>query len=312
MSFVVFLTVQCSSDSPKVETWELIAPFEGSHRLYSATFAIGTSGYVTLGRELTSDKLDLWEYESKTDTWTKRKDFESTGREDAVGFAIGGKGYVGTGNGSGTRRDDFWSYDPATDDWSQVDSYPGGTRERLVAFVLNGKAYVGLGDTYTQNTFVWYNDFYEFDPSKTAGSQWTRKADIGGDHYPDGVPTAAGKGFAFAIGNKGYIGIDKGGEANTACALWEYDPSNNSWTQKASIPTGLGYAQGKLVAMVIGGKAYLQSTTSVLQYDPAKNTWKKFIDYPVADSDYTIGFVIGKNGYIGMPVGSNEFYKFHP
>jgi N-acetylneuraminic acid mutarotase len=301
---MAFLMLQCSEDAGETKTWEPVSPFSGNHRLYSATFAIQSKGYVTLGRELTSNYVDLWEYNTKTGQWTRKKDFEGTGREDAVGFAVQGKGYVGTGNLSGNRKDDFWEYDPANDDWNEVDSYPGGTREHLVGFVIGSKAYVGLGGTYLDGHFEQYNDFYEFDPSKSAGAQWTKKADIG--DYPDGVPS--GNGFAFAIAGRGYVGIDM---SDGTYDLWEYDPGENTWTERASVPSH-ALSQGSLTTVALGGKAYIQSSAVVWQYDPTKNTWTDYADFPGADGRYTVGFVAGRSAYFGMPVGSNEFYKFRP
>lgn len=55
---------------------------------------------------------------------------------------------------------------------------------------------------------------------------WAQKTNFGG--------TARWGAVGFSIGNKGYIGT--GGEGSVPKNdFWEYDPTTDTWTQKASV-----------------------------------------------------------------------------
>ena len=57
-----------------------------------------------------------------------------------------------------------------------------------------------------------------------AQGTWTQKASLPGNNREGAV--------SFTIGNKGYIATGYG--LGWLKDLWEYDPSSNSWTQKAN------------------------------------------------------------------------------
>src|ERR1035437_10915125 len=77
---------------------------------------------------------------------------------------------------------------------------------------------------------------------------WVQKANIGGSATRD-------RAVGFSIPNivKGYIGMgsDNGGILND---FWEYNPLNNTWTQKANYP-GLG--NNGDMGFYIGSKGYI-------------------------------------------------------
>ena len=74
---------------------------------------------------------------------------------------------------------------------------------------------------------------------------WTQKASFGG--------SARHRTTAFAIGNKGYLGL---GHINSVTNIlyddfWEYDPASNSWTQIANYPYPCYHSTG----FTIGNRA---------------------------------------------------------
>lgn len=122
---------------------------------------------------------------------------------------------------------------------------------------------------------------------------------------------------AFAIGNKGYMGI---GHINSGLISddyhdwWEYDPATNSWTQKADYPVD----RYGTATFVIGNKGYMgtgqkQSAPDqkeFYEFDPIANTWTQKADFPMISAG-NVGFAIGGMGYMGLSSGTG-LYKYNP
>lgn len=128
--------------------------------------------------------------------------------------------------------------------------------------------------------------------------------------------------YKFVIGNFGYVG---GGYNNGSLSdFWQYDPTNDAWTQKSNCPmatrtagsfaiNGLGY--------VVGGVALPGNTITDLmyQYNPVNNTWTQKANYPGNPIYGAASFAVGGKGYFGVGNGGsatgpyyNEFYEYNP
>jgi len=124
---------------------------------------------------------------------------------------------------------------------------------------------------------------------------WTQKASITGAR--DGA-------VGFSIGNKGYIGTGFNSGAFTYYHdFWEYDPSSNTWTQKADF--GGGNRTGA-VGFSIGTKGYIGtglsdsgSKNDFWEWDQLTNIWIQKTDFGGAIRNGAVGFSIGTKGYIG-------------
>ena len=83
--------------------------------------------------------------------------------------------------------------------------------------------------------------------------------------------------------------------------LWEFDPSNNSWTQKANIGTGIDHP----AVFCIGTKAYIGTgetpvfTDSLWEYDSGNNNWTPKTNFPAGARVGAVGFSIFGKGYLG-------------
>jgi N-acetylneuraminic acid mutarotase len=126
----------------------------------------------------------------------------------------------------------------------------------------------------------------------------------------------------FSIGSYGYAGIGQNLFRNTD-DFWRFDPSTNSWTQKAPFP---GRARVAPASFVIGDKAYIVTgsisngfpcVTECWAYDATTDTWTQKANFPGAARVYAVGFAIDSLGYVGT--GANEladfrkdFYAYHP
>ena len=202
-----------------------------------------------------------------------------TVRNAATGFPVGNKGYITTGyNPDQKYLADTWEYDPETNTWRQMDDFKGGARYYALGFGIDNYGYVGTG--YNDN---YLKDFYRFDPTAAAGSQWTIVNGFGGQKRQGAT--------AFVIDGKAYV---CGGQNNNSDVsdFWRFDPSAATpWTQLRDIAntsdddydddyTSIVRSYG--VSFVIDGKAYLTlgSTaggsyySNYWSYDPETDLWE--------------------------------------
>jgi N-acetylneuraminic acid mutarotase len=237
--------------------------------------------------------------------WTQKTDFGGIARNVAVGFSIGNKGYIGTGQVSPSARRDFWEYDPSSNTWTQKADFGGTARNGAVGFSIGTQGYIGTGFDGSER-----KDFWAYDPSSNT---WTRKADFGG--------TARHGAVGFSIGVRGYIGTGSSGAPGNFPTLkdfWEYDPSSNTWTQRADFG---GTARLGGIGFSVGNKGYigtgLDSTSTrrdIWEYDPSSNTWTQKANFGGAARWSSVGFSIGTRGYIGTgssPI-SRDFWEYDP
>jgi N-acetylneuraminic acid mutarotase len=182
-------------------------------------------------------------YNSSADTWTGRGAMPTAALVPAVGVVNGVLYMVG---GQGTNffspLNAVWAYDPSTGTWTSKAPMPT-SREFLAVGVVNGILYAvgGYDGTNILRTVEAY------DPSTNT---WTTKAPM-----PTGLEELAVgvvNGILYAVG-----GISSnGGVSYMLGTLEAYDPSTNTWTTKASMPTsrsdvGVGVVSGILYA--VGG-----------------------------------------------------------
>lgn len=243
-------------------------------------------------------------------TWTQKANVGGPGRQDAVGFSIGAKGYIGTGiDLSNTRHNDFWEYDPVTNAWTQKANFGGTPRVSAGAFSVGDKGYIGAGQ---EQSGMYKKDFWEYNP---VTNTWTQKADIGG--------LVRWQPVCFSIGNRGYMGTGWSPAAPGGGGLkdlWEYNPSANSWTQKADFGGGV---RASMVGFSIGQKGYAGTGLAengvyqkdFWEYDPATDQWTQKADFGGSPRVFATGFSIGDKGYLGMgdtlgPAFSKVFYEY--
>ncbi|MDB5274603.1 MAG: type sorting protein [Chitinophagaceae bacterium] len=139
------------------------------------------------------------------------------------------------------------------------------------------------------------------------GGSWKQKANFLG--APRDYATS------FSINNIGYVfGGQLFDELPTKEKdLWQYDPTTNAWTQKASLPAAAG-ARSKAFSFVIGTNAYVgggQSSNNSTyfkdfwQYNPSTNAWVQKADFLGGDIAASSAFSIGNNGYVTSGILEN-------
>lgn len=244
--------------------------------------------------------------------WTQLATSPYNGGWDKAAFAIDNKVYIGTGwcCGAipGSYQDDFDVYNTTTGTWSNVAPFGGGLRGAAASFTVNGKGYVVAGSNGTDRKDLW-----QYDPIQ---NNWSQKADL-----PISV-NGYNEGIAFSIGSKGYFGtggVWSSGIQVFSNNLWAYDPATDSWSQRASLPSG---GRSMSSAFVIGTDAYVatgywsNSERELWRYNSITNTWSQRASLPDGAGRYdAIGFAIGGFGYVGLGVwGSdrNDLWRYDP
>lgn len=225
--------------------------------------------------------------------WIQKADFGGIARHRTTMLAIGNKIYTGLGhyNGAGPNIlfDDWWEYDPSTNAWSQKADYMGGLCYHATGFTMNNIAYVGTGRTSASGSTL-VQDFYKYDAATNVWAEITSFPGIG----------RRGS-VSFVINDYAYVGT---GESNGGVlgSFYQFDPSNESWTQVASLPIG----RTSSVGFSIGNYGYVGtgnitggSTNDFWQYDPSLDVWTQKADVGPQVRREAMGFALNGNGYLG-------------
>jgi N-acetylneuraminic acid mutarotase len=140
-------------------------------------------------------------------------------------------------------------------------------------------------------------------PILSFAEEWNKKANFGG--------VGRHRALGISIGNKGYIGLGHVNGTGLDISYndwWQFDPSSNSWTQKANYPTvnhgAVGF--GTSTKGYVGGGSYLNG--EFYCYDPQLNTWTAIATCPVSPGDVQC-FSIQNRGYI---LSGTLLYEYVP
>ena len=150
-------------------------------------------------------------------------------------------------------------------------------------------------------------------------NRWCRALNFLGGNRQEGV--------AFSINNKGYFGTGTDVKKNDIKYndFWEYDPIENTWSQKADFG---GVARVNAVGFAINNKGYIGNGRGSItglgyiadfwEYDPTSNTWTKKADYNIACTN-CFAFTIGNKAYVGggtyidaAATSTKDFFEFDP
>lgn len=247
-----------------------------------------------------------------------------------LNFTIGDTGYMGFSN---WREGSFWKYVPIDNQFTQITGFPGqargmGATYGGVAFPINGKVYMGLGSNYlgaagpTDNRMHAYDifrDMWEYDPSKTGASAWTRMADFPQTNYQ-------GLGY-FTIGDIGYRIVENYqgktysdlGNSNSLRGLIAYTPLHLVDADPTGIQSNISYFPVTQPATLTTAQR-ATPTIEVWKFDPnngANGRWSKMnADFPGVWRTNVTAFNIGSKGYVGFGANStatfNDFWEFDP
>lgn len=145
--------------------------------------------------------------------------------------------------------------------WAISDYFDGPARSEAVLFQIKDTVFVGTGLSDIKR----FADFWKYSLDKR---YWTKIKDFGGGLRSSGV--------AFALGNKGYVGLGYDNSAVYTNDFWEYSVDSNGWAQKSNFG---GTARADATAFVANGNAYVACgyddnyLKDVWQYNQAANSW---------------------------------------
>lgn len=136
---------------------------------------------------------------------------------------------------------------------------------------------------------------------------------------------------AFVINEKAYVTLGRNSKRQALKDCWEYNPTSDSWNQKADFP---GTGRVHAIAEVVNGKAYVglgfdlkkspYTEGSILNdfwaYNPTTNVWIKKTDFPknadgtLSSVSCSFSFVVDSCIYIGANFNAwhfdTEFWKY--
>ncbi|MBP1618267.1 MAG: N-acetylneuraminic acid mutarotase [Bacteroidetes bacterium] len=197
-------------------------------RKYAVGFSIDTDGYIGCGWNGNDYMKDFWKYDTSTDTWTQIANFPESARYGCYGFSLNSVGYVGGGVNDDGYFNSINSYDPSTASWTTLTG-KGKKRAYASAFVISDVAYLFGG----LNSSGAPTDMWSFD-----GTDWVEKREIYNktdESYDDDYSNIARYNAAtFVINGKGYVTCGTSGSGTILKYTWEYNPTNDLWTQKTS------------------------------------------------------------------------------
>jgi N-acetylneuraminic acid mutarotase len=282
-------------------------------------FTINGKGYMGGGLTVTSQATgeagtDFWEFDPTTNTWSQKADYPGAPLYETASFVIGNQAYVCTGtsfSSPGFSKEN-WQYDQPTNTWTRKADFGGVEHRECTAFASGGKGYLGLGYSITERYTFGTKDWWQYDP---ATDTWTKKAD-----FPGGKRQGAA---GFVINNKGYVcsGHSFISDGNTVTHtwyndLWKYNPSTDTWTQKADLPSYARELPVAFSAMNMGiiatgeGPSLLSGHNTILndcwEYDATGNKWYSLPNVGGGGRYAAFGFAIGNSIYIGA--GTYDFF----
>jgi N-acetylneuraminic acid mutarotase len=227
-------------------------------------------------------------------------------------YAIGGTSSLGAiGN--------IEEYDPVTDKWKEK-SVNIGSHSNVTAVTLGSKIYI-LRDSSSSNM-----SFSAYDP--ITDSLYPKSA-LSSSIFWFGICAANDKIYVIggASGSSKYSRTNYGTGSITATATasvylnstFEYDTSNDTWREKATIPVArshiaLASLNGKIYAIGGHNANYIYSRVDV--FDPELNTWSDVTFLPLyrwgATSTILNGHIFVIGGIATNTYVSNSIFEYDP
>lgn len=275
--------------------WTTRSSLPGPRSALGLTAGANDKLYAAGGSAPTQIVASVQEFDVATGTWiaraamsAPRADFPLVTASNGRMYAIGGNGGFGS---YPQALETVEEYDPATNAWTVVASM-AYFRYSPGAAAYNGKVYAagGWGGVVASGTGDILASVEEYDP---VTNTWTTRASMAVPRAGLGL-VAPGNGRLYAVGGYRYLGS----MIQPLATVEEYDPTMNTWSTRASLPTarmqaGVAAVNGKVYA--IGGYGmdgrYLNT---VEEYDPATNTWTTRPSMPTSRS--RLGLAVATNG----------------
>jgi len=244
----------------------------------------------------------MYAYDISGNTWSQKAN-APVSIQSAAFRAVNGKLYLIGGNTGPTFINKTYEYTPGNDTWVEKADMPTA-REDMGSAVVNGKIYV-FGGLVRNGVEEPTNKMEVYDP---VANSWETKANLPGPRWSGD--------FGCAYNGKIYIisGSDVMSDLYPylypITTVYEYNPSSDTYTQKADIPTGRCYKEveelnGKVYVMA-GATSHVSMVSNKNEvYDVATNTWAEKVPTPY----WAYGPGLTKyNGKLYFSGGNSEYH----
>jgi N-acetylneuraminic acid mutarotase len=229
------------------------------------------------------------EYNPVTDTWTTKKSMPTA--RSGFAIAVYQKKIYCIGGTTGD-SDNFVAgftgvvevYDPATDEWETKSPMPT-PRADLCTGVVNGKIYCIGGKQYwgVDPFYQELNTTEVYDPTRNF---WITKSPM---PIPVlGAASAVVDGKIYVIGGSRHF--QAGWDLATVASNQVYDPENDAWSTRASLPTAESYAAAEATSgvtapkkiYVVGGSNQTTYSSVTYAYDSVGTVWSTVASMPTS------------------------------
>jgi len=229
------------------------------------------------------------------------------GGAEMIQFTYGDKAYVGGGyqNLDFSSSKNIWEFDLSSEEWEQLSTIPYGSFTSGINFVLDDIAHFGLGNDNNQN------DYYNIYNYSISDDDYSYASNLPFDLFTDGAVFDV---VSFSHNNKGYIiGSNNVNSPNPNKFFFEFDPTNNSWTDIGEYPGAGGFG---MFHFMIDNKLYIGlgnsnpysnflNDSDFWEYDFDTQVWTQKNNFPNESRRDGINFTYNGNGYIGFGYARN-------
>ncbi len=215
----------------------------------------------------------IFAYSLHAQTFVQKTDFPGGNRFKMFTLTHGSKIFCGLGiDDVNTMHTDLWQYETTTDTWTQLNDFPVNPRRNAFGCSIAGTIYLGFGYDGTASL----NDWWMYD---SIADSWTQKTSL---------PAAPRYwGSAFECNGKGYVigGEKYNGTYTDYNDLWEYNPTNDTWTQLSNFVGNarcLGFCQpvSNTIFYGLGEAANVTTFSDMYKYDCNAQTWTPIAPIP--------------------------------
>jgi subtilisin family serine protease len=199
--------------------------------------------------------------------------------------------------------------------WTPLADIPPGSKNKQVK---DGGCLAGIPGTNDEYLYALKgNGTFEFYRYSTVTNNWLARESIPAIGRSQ-KKKAVKKGAALVLATDSKVYATKG---NNTYEFWQYDPAEDSWTQKADVPAGARAVRegGGAVGAVSDGSdcVYLlkgSNTCEFFRYDASANIWETMASPPTGASgrNFKNGSCLAYGGdtIYALKGGTNEFYAY--